>query len=123
MKKLFLGLCLISLFSSCSKEVIIEGVWKVVHYTDGGKDDTASFTGYTLDFQADGKFVAKIPTSTTTGTWNENSSGKILNIKVSGDAKLDKVSKDWSIIEKTATSMKFKENNSSSTRELHLTKI
>jgi hypothetical protein len=123
MKKLFLGLCLLSLFSSCSKEITIEGVWKVVHYIDSGKDETSNFTGYSFDFQTGGTLVAKLPSGTKTGTWNENSSSKKLSIKISGEAKLDKISDDWIIVEKTASSMRFKDDNASSDEELHLTKL
>jgi hypothetical protein len=123
MKKILFGLLLIGFMSSCSKEINVEGVWKVTHYTDSGKDETANFSGYTLDFQTGGTLLVKLPTSTKTGTWNENASSKKLNIKISGEAKLDKISDDWFIVEKTASSMMFKNDNSSNVEELHLTKL
>jgi hypothetical protein len=125
MKKSFFLLFFIPFLSSCSKDnsVAPNGVWKVAHYIDSGKDETSDFNGYTFDFQTSGKFVAKFSTRTTEGTWNENSSSKKLDIKISGDQKLDDISDDWLIMEKTSTSIKLKDDNASSNEEIHLVKL
>jgi hypothetical protein len=125
MKKFFFPILLISfLASSCYQDNVEPiGVWKVTYYIDSGKDETSDFNGYTIDFQAGGKFIAKFSGRTETGTWNENSSSKKLDIKISGEKKLDDISDDWLILEKTGTSMKLRDDNASSNEEIHLVKI
>jgi hypothetical protein len=125
MKKLFFPIFIIAFISSCTKDNSVEpsGVFKVANYIDSGKDETADFNGYTFDFQAGGKFVAKFSTKTVVGTWNENSSSKKLDIKISGEQKLDDISDEWLIVEKTSTSIKLKDDNSSSNEEIHLVKL
>ena len=126
MKSLFFALiAFVFITSSCQQDNSVEpvGVWKVAHFMDDGKDETSDFNGYTFDFQAGGKFVAKFSGKTVEGTWNENSSSKKIDIKISGDQKLDDISEDWLILEKTSTSIKLRDDNSSSDEEVHLVKI
>jgi hypothetical protein len=86
-------------------------------------NETSEFSGYTFDFQVGGKFVAKFSGRTVEGTWNENSNSKKLDIKISGEKKLDDISDDWLLLEKTDTSIKLRDENSSSNEEIHLVKI
>jgi hypothetical protein len=96
MKKLLFPILFIAFFASCTNDSSVEpvGVWKVSYALDSGKDETNEFNGYTFDFQTGGKFVAKFTGRTVEGTWNENSSSKKLDIKISGEKKLDDISDD-----------------------------
>ena len=124
MKKLLIIILATAYLTSCNHDSDVEpiGTWKVSYYVDSGKNETADFAGYTFEFQTGGKFIAKLAGATYTGTWNENSSSKKLDIKIAGTNKLDDVSDDWLILEKTSTSIKLKDDNSSSNEELHLVK-
>ena len=112
MKKILFVFCIISFLSSCSKDAVYPTVmgktWKVSLYTRDKKDETPKFAGYAFEFKTGGTFTANYTSSNpVNGTWKLTESSKELIIAVSGNDKLDDVSKDWEIISITDTSIKL----------------
>jgi hypothetical protein len=103
------------MMSSCEKDNVATnpvGVWKISKFMDDGKDETADFTNYTFDFQADGKLIAKIGNKTYTGVWNDNLSDEKMELKIQGTQNLDTINDDWLIVEITTTTLKLKDDDS-----------
>ena len=132
MKKSFLALlCLALLYtttflSSCSKDddvaaigPAISGAWKVSIYWDK-KDETSKFTGYSFVFNSGGQVVASKGAVNVNGTWSESSTK--LNINFGADPVLSNINKDWLKVEKTATSIKLKDDNSASDERVEFIK-
>lgn len=118
---LILALALVTLFttlqsSSCSKSddvaainnTAIAGTWRVSYYWDK-KDETTNFNGYSFSFNAGGQVVAVKGGNTVNGTWSESSTKFIINFGT--DMVLSKINDDWQKIEKTATTIKLKDDN------------
>ena len=118
---LILALALVTLFttlqsSSCSKSddvaainnTSIAGTWRVSYYWDK-KDETTNFNGYSFSFNAGGQVVAVKGGNTVNGTWSESSTKFIINFGT--DMVLSKINDDWQKIEKTATTIKLKDDN------------
>ena len=118
---LILALALVTLFttlqsSSCSKSddvaainnTPIAGTWRVSYYWDK-KDETTNFNGYSFSFNAGGQVVAVKGGNTVNGTWSESSTKFIINFGT--DMVLSKINDDWQKIEKTATTIKLKDDN------------
>lgn len=100
----------------------ISGTWKVTYFYDD-KDETSDFNGYTFDFKSDGKFVATFSSNTVTGTWSEDKSSNKLIINISGTKALEEIDDDWLILEKTSTSIKLKDDNTTKNEQVNFTKI
>ncbi len=125
------ALILVSLFttlqsSSCSKDddvaaigPAISGAWKVSIYWDK-KDETSKFTGYSFVFNSGGQVVASKGAVNVNGTWSESSTK--LNINFGADPVLSNINKDWLKVEKTATSIKLKDDNSASDERVEFIK-
>lgn len=119
---LLLALALVTMFttlqfSSCSKSddvaainntTPIAGTWRVSYYWDK-TDETSNFSGYTFSFNAGGQVVAVKGGSTINGTWSESSTKFIINF--GADLVLSEINDDWQKIEKTATTIKLKDDN------------
>lgn len=103
------------MMTSCEKDTVVTdpvGVWKITKFTDDGIDETADFANYSFNFQADGKFIAKIGNQTYTGSWTNNSSVKKIDIKIQGTPILGTINDDWEIVELTTTTFKVKDDDS-----------
>jgi hypothetical protein len=105
------------LFSSCSKKddaaVInstpaITGTYRISFYWDK-KDETSNFSGYNFTFNSGGQATATKGGTTVKGTWSETSTKFIVDFGT--DAVLSDLNDDWQIVEKTATSIKLKDDN------------
>jgi hypothetical protein len=105
------------LSSSCSKKddvaVInstpaITGSYRISFYWDK-KDETSDFAGYNFSFNAGGQATATKGGTTVKGTWSETSTKFIIDFGT--DAVLSDLNDDWQIVEKTATSIKLKDDN------------
>ncbi len=118
---LFLALSLVTLFttlqsSTCSNNDAIasntsgtpSGTWRVSLYWDS-KDETYKFSGYNFTFATGGQVTATNGSSTVTGTWSESSSKFILDF--GADPLFSKISDDYLKEEKTASSIKLKDDN------------
>jgi hypothetical protein len=121
-KSLNVALALVTIFtmllsSSCSKKddvtVIngtpaITGTYRISFYWDK-KDETSNFSGYSFSFNAGGQATATKGSATVKGTWSESSSKFIIDFGT--DAVLSDLNDDWQIVEKTATTIKLKDDN------------
>ncbi len=96
------------------------GNWKVSYFWDE-KDETSDFVGFSFVFVDGGSVTATKGGVNYTGTWSETSSKFILNFGT--DPVLSELNDDWQKIEKTATSIKLKDDNPLQDDELHLTKL
>ena len=118
---LFLALSLVTLFttlqsSTCSNDDAISsntsgapsGTWRVSLYWDS-KDETYKFSGYNFTFSTGGLVTATNGSSTVTGTWIESSSKFTLDF--GADPVFSKISDDYLKEEKTASSIKLKDDN------------
>lgn len=97
------------------------GNWRVSYYYDD-KDETNNYSNHTFEFKANGQFVATFSGQSVTGTWVENSSSNKFVITITGTKVLDDLADDWLITEKTATSIKLKDDNSTKIEVLHFQK-
>ena len=100
------------------------GNWKVSYYWDKDKDETNDFSGYVFTFEKGGVFKAMKNGTTTTGTWQVNSSGTKLIINSGSTIKpLDDLSDDWIIVEKSDKLIKLKDDNDEHDEFLHFAVI
>ncbi|MEQ1554890.1 MAG: hypothetical protein ABL929_11955 [Ferruginibacter sp.] len=102
--------------STCSKSddiatinaAPIAGSWRVSYYWDK-KDETNNFAGYNFSFNANGQISATNGTNTITGAWSQTSSRFVVNF---GNTLIfSDINGDWQIVEKTANSIKLKDDN------------
>jgi len=118
---LFLSPSLLTLFptlqsSTCSKndDIIANttgtptGTWRVTLYWDSG-DETNKFAGYNFTFNSGGTVTATNGVTTVNGTWSESSSRMTLDFGT--DPLFRKISDDYLKEEKTATSIRLKDDN------------
>jgi hypothetical protein len=128
---LFTALVLVSLFttlqsSSCSKNddvpaigPAISGAWTVSVYWDK-KDETSKFSGYSFVFNSGGQLVASKGAVNVNGTWSESSTK--LSIDFGSDPVLSNINKNWLKVEKTATTIKLKDDNPASDERVEFIK-
>lgn len=128
----FLLFAIIALIASCSKHDSNDdnggggssnlppaGSWVVSLYFDTG-DETAHFAGYSFSFQAGGVVSASNGATTVTGTWSQTSTKFILAFPAG--TVFEDLSDDWLIVEKTATSIKLKDDNPAQDDRLEFTR-
>jgi hypothetical protein len=117
------------LSSTCSKDddVIapgsggnITGNWKVSLYYDNSKDETYKFSGYTFIFNSSGVLSAINGGTTVNGTWTET--GSKLVIDFGAHPVLSDMNDDWLREEKTAASIKLKDDNPARDEKLQFVK-
>jgi hypothetical protein len=104
--------------SSCSKSddlatintntTPIAGSWRVSLYWDK-KDETNKLNGYSFSFNSGGQVTATKAGVVVNGTWSESSNKFTINF--GADPVLSDINDDWQKIEKTATSIKLKDDN------------
>lgn len=120
---LLLALVLVVFFttlqsSSCSKSddvatinnntIPISGSWRVSLYWDK-KDETNKLNGYSFSFNSGGQVTATKAGVVVNGTWSESSTKFSINFGT--DPVLSDINDDWQKVEKTATSIKLKDDN------------
>lgn len=114
---------LVMILSACSKDdtpASAQGSWRISYYFDTG-DETQKFNGYTFSFNPGSQLVATNGSNTVTGTWSETSSKLIISF--GSTPVFDDLNDDWLVEEKTATSIKLKEDNPLQDDKLHFTKL
>jgi len=128
---LFSALLLVTLFttlqsSSCSKSddmaaiaPPIAGTFSVSLYWDK-KDETSKFSGYSFVFNSGGQVVASKGAVNVNGIWSESSTK--LSIDFSSDPVLSNINKNWLKVEKTATTIKLKDDNPASDERVEFIK-
>jgi uncharacterized cupin superfamily protein len=112
--------------SSCSKSddvatinTGITGTWRVSLYWDK-KDETSKFSGYNFSFNSGGQLTASNGASNLSGTWSESSTKFTINFGT--DPTFSSLNKDWLKEEKTATSIKLKDDNPAKDEKIQFAK-
>jgi hypothetical protein len=128
-KPLFLLLTIVLLLqSACKKNNSEDGnsnidlngtVWKVSYYWDK-KDETTNLAPYTFMFSSNGLLMAHTTTSVVNGRWSETSTR--LSINFGTDPVLSEINGNWLKTEKTASTIKLKDDNPSQDDQLHFIK-
>jgi hypothetical protein len=95
------------------------GTWKISLSWDQ-KDETSNFTPYTFMFNSGGALMAHTSTTAITGTWSETNTR--YTISFGSDPVLSKLNSNWLITEKTATTLKLKDDNPAQDDQLHFIK-
>lgn len=94
------------------KSIAAEGEWQVTYFWDSDKDETASFTGYSFSFEANGSLIAIKSATTVTGQWSitgedddddddsddDDFDDVDFNIAFSTPADFEELTEDWHII-------------------------
>jgi hypothetical protein len=127
MKYTFAFVLIVSLLVSCSNKkdepgtndpVLLNSTWRVSYYWDK-KDETGNFSTYVFMFGNGGIFMAHQGAAMFTGIWGENN-GR-LNISFS-ETNLSKLNNNWLITEKTANSLRLKDDNPQQDDQLYFIK-
>lgn len=86
--------------------------WRITYFLDKDKEETSDFAGYTFVFEEGGVFKASKNGTTTTGTWQINSSSNKLIINTGVATKpLEELNDDWIITQKTSKVIKLKDDS------------
>lgn len=83
-----------------------EGQWIITYFWDTDKDETASFSGYTFEFAANGTITATKGATVVTGQWSvtdEDSDDDVdenvdFNLIFTTPANFEDLTEDWHII-------------------------
>lgn len=124
-----LVVCLMMTVSSCQKdntttptdEVLAPGevaakqpkpgLYTITKFIDSGDDKTATFNGYTFEFQANGGFIATTGGVAFTGSWSLNGAETVMTINIAGNAALNNLDDDnWNVVKITNMKIKIKKN-------------
>ncbi len=115
---------------SCSKKddvitvpqnTTIDGTWRVSLYFDNSSDETSKFSGYNFTFNSNGKMSATNGSNTVTGNWMQGSSK--FYIDFGAIAVFSDLNDNWLLEEKTATSIKMKDDNPAKNEQLQFVKL
>lgn len=96
------------------------GNWKISLFFDNG-DETANFSGYIFTFSPTGTITATNGSNSVTGTWSSGSSKLIIDFGTT--VEFEELNDDWLIVEKTANSIKLKDDNPAQTDRLEFVKL
>lgn len=125
MKNLLLSsfACLLLVTTGCDKEddvnteitpatvsaVLKSGSWKVSYFYDTDHEETNHFTGYNFTFNNDGTVSASNDILTRGGTWSTDiDDGKTeLDLNFAAPDDFIEISEDWTVIERTTTTIKL----------------
>ena len=115
-------------FQSCSKDdatpsqttTNTDGNWRASLYFDNS-DETYKFTSYTFIFNSNGTVAATNGSINANGTWSQASSK--FNIDFGVTPVFSDLNDDWLIVEKTATSIKLKDDNPARNEKLEFVKL
>jgi len=132
MKKIVILFAILSplfFFTSCTRsssdnttldQVATTGQWKIAYYFDE-KDETANFAGWVFTFNTNGTASATNGAATISGTWLVKEGE--FRIDLGASSPMDSITKHWTIVEKSNTTIKLKDDNTLQTDEVHLVKI
>lgn len=76
---------------------LIDGTWIVALYMDGADNDTAIYSAYEINFNADGTVIAESDTDLIDGTWDVLSGGSTLLLDFGTDIPFDEFNDDWDV--------------------------
>ena len=91
------------------KSIAAEGQWTVTYFWDSDKDETASFSGYSFVFAADGSLIATKSATSISGQWSitgddddddsdDDDYDVDFNIAFSTPADFEELTEDWHIV-------------------------
>jgi len=84
--------------------ILSDGLWIVASYTEDSDDQTSNYSGYELDFNADGTVSASNGTNTNNGTWSIFSSGNQMALNFGSDIPFQEFNDDdWDVISSSET--------------------
>jgi len=129
----FLMIISLTALSSCKKDdstnsttsvdqIVTTGIWRVSYFAESNEDKTSDFTGYTFSFNSNGELVASNSGINATGTWGWDDSSNKLHISIGTSKPLSDLTDDWLILEKTASLIKLKNDNSSKNELLNFSR-
>ncbi len=79
-------------------KLVTQGTWRVTGYTDHDTSITASFTGYSFQFNQDGTVYALLNQQQTGGTWTADISAKSITSNFpAASYPLNKLNYTWTI--------------------------
>ena len=79
-------------------KLVTQGTWRVTGYTDHDTNITASFTGYSFQFNQDGTVYALLNQQQTGGTWTADISAKSITSNFpAASYPLNKLNYTWTI--------------------------
>jgi|WetSurMetagenome_2_1015567.scaffolds.fasta_scaffold152910_2 hypothetical protein len=120
------------------KSILIFSPWEVTKYRQKGKNHTTDFSGYTFQFNTDGTLMVSGNGLMTTGTWtlNKETSNKHddflphdsgaddnqMTLIVTGNAQMDEISEDWTIVRLSDTEMWLNDGNVFSGKEIRFSR-
>ncbi len=94
-------------------DVMISGSWLVASYLDDGNNQTATYSGYTVDFLSNGTVTADNGNQTLTGNWvvtiSGSGSGLDLVLDFGSQVPFDEFNDDWDVEGFTDTSIDLKD--------------
>ncbi|RDK88321.1 hypothetical protein [Marinirhabdus gelatinilytica] len=88
--------------------ILPEGIWFVETYTDDGDDQTATYAGYTLDWNSAGTVVATNGANTNNGTWQVLAGGDELLLNFSGTP-FNEFNDEWDVLMVSATRVELQD--------------
>jgi hypothetical protein len=105
-----------------AKSRVIKGAWKINLYRESKIDETYSFDGFMLTFEASGKIIAYKNGEKITGNWAEDAILKRISINLdTKDPALKKLNDQWNISNITKWRLSFENAKDSSNRQLEIT--
>jgi len=79
------------------RDILMDGTWFVASYIDSGSNQTATYNGYNVNFNAGNATVASNGSNTNNGTWAVSSNGLNLDLNYTG-VPFDEFNDSWDIV-------------------------
>ena len=103
---------------------VTKGAWKINLYTEAKNDETASFDGCMLTFDAAGKITAYKNGEKITGNWAEDDILKRITINLdTKDPALSKLNTYWNISNISKWQLSFNNSNNPELSQLQITSL
>jgi hypothetical protein len=103
---------------------VTRGAWKINLYTEAKNDETASFDGCMLTFDASGKITAYKNGQKITGNWAEDDISKRISINLdTKDPALSKLNSYWNISTVSKWKLSFENSDHSELSQLQITSL
>ena len=103
---------------------VTKGSWKINLFTEEKIDETATFDGYTLTFEQNGKIIARKNGEQITGNWAEDDILKRITINLNTkDPVLAKLNDYWNISAVSKTGVNLQNTQNPSNGRLQITSL
>jgi len=123
---------------AAQKAIVVSNTWKISLFTENGTDMTSMFTALVFHFDNNGSRVADSTGIIFLGDWDvktgsqsqtddsgNHSTGEDNNkfsLALTGNAQMNEISDDWTIIKITDTEIWLRDDNLASPKEIHFVK-